>query len=74
MRMNRHDMLVEIVSEMLNSVEQLSIQGSRVELEAWLAPIMHNHYAHLHANESDESIADLYEREIGTIPMGWEEQ
>ena len=74
MRMNRHDMLVEIVSEMLNSVEQLSIEGNRAELEAWLAPIMHNHCAHLHANESDESIADLYAREIGTLPMGWEEQ
>jgi len=73
MRMNRHDMLVEIVSEMLNSVEQLAIEGNRAELEAWLAPIMHNHYAHLHANEGDESIADLYERETGTLPVGWDE-
>ena len=72
MRMQRHDMLVEIVSEMINSIEQLAIEENRVELEAWLAPILHQHYASAYASEPDETIAEMYERETGTVPTGWE--
>lgn len=72
MRMQRHDMLAEIVSNMISNIEQLAIQENRVELEAWLAPILHQHYAGAYASEPDETIAEFYEQETGTAPIGWE--
>ena len=74
MRMVRHDMLVEMVSGMINNLEDLAIAGNRVDLEAWIAPILHDYYARQYANETDEFIAERYEQETGTLPRGWEDQ
>lgn len=72
MKMQRHDMLVEMASEMINSIEDLTAQGNRADLEAWIAPILHDYYSRQWSNESDEFVAERYEQETGTIPKGWE--
>lgn len=72
MKMQRHDMLVEMTSEMINVIEDLAAQGNRADLEAWIAPILLDYYSRQWSNESDEFVADQYEQEIGTLPTGWE--
>jgi hypothetical protein len=71
--MNRHDMLVEMVSGMINNLENLAIAGNHLDLETWIAPILHDYYAREYANENDEFIAEMYEQETGAIPQGWED-
>ena len=73
-RMTRHDMLVEIVSDLINTVEDQANTGEREELEAWLAPIIHEHLARGHMNEDDSAVAALYETHTGNAPRGWEEE
>lgn len=72
-KMTRHDMLVEIVSELINDVEDMAVAGKRVGLEVWLAPILHKHMAQQNANEGDSTIAGMYKAQLGRVPMGWED-
>ena len=72
MKMQRHDMLVEMTSKMINGIEDLAAQGNLADLEAWIAPILLDYYSRQWSNESDEFVADRYEQETGTLPTGWE--
>lgn len=72
-KQNRHDMIVEIVSNMITDIEQLVVKGDREELEAWLAPLLHASVADEYKNEDDSALADLYERQLGVHPAGWRE-
>ena len=72
MKMQRHDMLVEMISEMINGIEDLAAQGNREDLEAWIAPILLDYYSRQWSNESDEFVAERYEQETGAAPKGWE--
>lgn len=73
-KMNRHDMLVEIISDYISQIEALAIQGDRAMLEEWLAPILHREEEAAFQNKDDSAVAAHYTAMLGTAPVGWEDQ
>lgn len=72
-KMSRHDMIVELVSDQISSIEVMVRDGERADLERWLAPILHKELAEELMNEDDSAVAARYEAELGEMPDGWEE-
>jgi hypothetical protein len=72
-KMTRHDMFVEMVSDLISTAEEQAVRGDRVELEEWLGPIVHSHLADSYKNENDDAVVAAYEAQLGSTPCGWEE-
>jgi len=71
MKMTRHEMFVELVSDYISTIEDQVLAGSREELEEWLAPILRAHLAEEHKYKGDDVVAYVYESQLGTQPVGW---
>lgn len=63
--MNRHDMLVELVSDQINSIEQMIRDDEYQDVHTWLHPILLRELKLDYADWSDDDLKSYYCDQLG---------
>lgn len=63
--MNRHDMLVELVSDQINSIEQMIRDDEYQDVHTWLHPILLRELKLDYADWSDDELQSYYCDQLG---------
>lgn len=63
--MNRHDMFVELVTDQINSIEQMIRDDEYGDVHHWLHPILLRELKLDYADWTDEQLQDYYNDQLG---------